>query len=56
MDIIQTKCVGFCGGCDQNGDRVSKNGKSCHICIRWLRMVLVSYEKNGTLSLNDSIA
>ena len=21
-------------GCDQNGDRVSKNDVSCHICIR----------------------
>ena len=24
----------FSKGCDQNGDRVSKNDEGCHICIR----------------------
>ena len=34
--------------CDQNGDRVSKNNKSCHICnIR----LLMKYEKYGALSI-----
>ena len=46
------KFVSFCEGCDQNVDRVSKNNKSCQICIRWLKMVLVSYEKYGILSIN----
>ena len=27
----------FCEGCDQNGDRVSKNDKCCLICIKWLK-------------------
>ena len=31
------KFVGFSKGCDQNGDRVSKNNESCNICIRWLK-------------------
>ena len=26
--------------CDQNGERVSKNDESCHICIRWLKSYL----------------
>ena len=46
------KFVSFCEGCDQNVDRVSKNDKICHICIRWFKMVLVSYEKSGTPSIN----
>ena len=36
---------------DQNGDWVSKNDESCHICIRWLKVILVNYEKYGTLSM-----
>ena len=30
---IISRIVGISEGCDQNGDRVSKNDKSCHICI-----------------------
>ena len=37
--------VGISEGCDQNGDRVSKNDKSCHICSMRLKAVLVKYEK-----------
>ena len=36
-------------GCDQNGDRVSMNDKSCHICI--LSLEGVENEKYGTLSI-----
>ena len=36
-------------GCDQNGDRVSKNDKSCHICIWWLKSHFSEQEKYGTL-------
>ena len=25
--------------------------KSCHVCIRWLKRFLISYEKDGTLSI-----
>ena len=35
--------------CDQNGDRVSKNNKSCHICSMRVKRLLVKYEKYGTL-------
>ena len=31
LKIFIVKIVGFCEGCDQNGDRVSKNDKRCHI-------------------------
>ena len=31
---------------------MSKNDESCHICIRSLKMALVSYEKYGTRSIN----
>ena len=34
--------------CDQNGDKVSKNDKSCYICIIWLKGLLVKLEKHGT--------
>ena len=34
------KFVGFCEGCGQNGDRVSKNDDSCYICISWLKSSL----------------
>ena len=37
--------------CDQNGDRVSKNDKSYHICSIKLKGLLVKYEKYGTLSI-----
>ena len=32
---------------DQNGDRVSKNGKSCHIYNKRVKGVLAKYEKYG---------
>ena len=32
-------------GCDQNGERVSKNAKSCHICRMKLKGVLLKYER-----------
>ena len=31
-----SQIVGVCEVCDQNGDIVSKNDKSCHICIKQL--------------------
>ena len=34
---------------DQNGDRVSKKNKSCHICIMQLKRSLVKYEKCESL-------
>ena len=45
------KIVRISEGCPQNGDRVSKNNVSCHICIRWPKSVLVRYEKYGTISI-----
>ena len=36
---------------DQNGDRASKNDKSCRICIMRLKVVLLKYEKYGTVYL-----
>ena len=38
-------------GCDQNGERVSKNGKSCHICSMRLKGMTVKYEEYETLSI-----
>ena len=36
--MITSQIVGSGENCDQNGDRVSKNEKSCHICsMRWKR-------------------
>ena len=49
--MLISQIVGISEGCDQNGDRVSKNDKSCHICIMRLKGVLVKYEKYGTLSM-----
>ena len=37
--------------CDQNGDRESKNDKSCHMYSIGLKCVLAKYEKYGTLSI-----
>ena len=37
--------------CDQNGDGVSKNDKSGHICSMSLEKVLIDYKKDGTLSI-----
>ena len=34
--------------CDQNGDRVSKNVKICHICKMRLLNVFAQYKKYGT--------
>ena len=48
---IISHIVGISEVCDKNGDRVSKNDKSCYICIMGIKMVLVEYEKYGTLSL-----
>ena len=42
---IISQIVGFSEGCDQKGDRVSKNNEICHNCIRWLKSFLLSYEK-----------
>ena len=36
---------------DQNGDSVSKNDKSCHICSMTQKGVFAKYEKYGTLSI-----
>ena len=42
--------------CDQNGDRVSKNDKSCHIYGIRLKCVLSKYEKYGTrLCMSDHL-
>ena len=50
--MILRLIVGFSKDCDKNGDRVSKNNENCHICIiSWLKVVLVNYEKYGTLSI-----
>ena len=51
MERSFVKIIGFCIGCDRNGDRVSKNNESFHICISDLKVALVSYEKFGTLSI-----
>ena len=45
------KIVGISLICDKNGDRVSKNGKSSHICSMRLKVVLVKYQKYRTLSM-----
>ena len=37
------KFVSFCKGCDQNGDRVSKNNESCHFALDDQKVILVSY-------------
>ena len=45
-------------GCNQNGDGVSKNDKSCHICFRCLKklkVALVNYKIYGTLSINVDV-
>ena len=34
---IISQIVRFSKGCDQIGDRVSKNDVSYHICISWLK-------------------
>ena len=47
--------VGSSKNCDQNGDRVSKYYKSCHIWSINLKEVLGKYEKYGTLSINDHL-
>ena len=40
--------------CDQNGDKVSKSNKSCHIYSIRQKGLLALYEKCGTLSVNDN--
>ena len=47
---IVSQIVWISDECDQNGDRVSKNDKSCHICSTRQKGVFVKYEKYGTLS------
>ena len=54
--ILLSHFVGISKSCDQNGDRVSKNDLSCHICIMRLMGVLVKHGKYGTLSINLGIA
>ena len=48
-EVIISQIVRISEGCDQNGNRVSKNDKSCHICSMRLKGVLVTYEKYGTM-------
>ena len=45
--MIISRIVGISEDCDQNGERVSKTDKSCHVCIMRLKGVLVKYEKMG---------
>ena len=35
MTTFISQIVRISEDCDQNGDRVSKNDESCHICIMW---------------------
>ena len=49
---ISSQIVGISEGSDQNGDRVSKNDKSCHIHRMRPKGVLVKYEKYVTLSID----
>ena len=42
----------ICQFLDRLWPKWSKINKSCHICIRCLKVALVSYEKYGTLSIN----
>ena len=46
------KFADFCKGYDLNGDRVSKNDKIVIFALGDQKVVLVSYEKYGTLSIN----
>ena len=48
---IISQIVGISWACDQNGDSVSKNGKSCHICSMGIKKVLIEYKKYGILSI-----
>ena len=50
---IISQNVGISEVCDQNGVRVSKNNKSCHICSMRLKSVLAQYEKYGALSMHN---
>ena len=34
QSLLLRQIISFCTGCDQNGDRMSKNFESCHFCIR----------------------
>ena len=49
--LIISQVVGIGKSCDQNGERVSKNNKSCFICNIWLKTLL---EKYVTLSINHN--
>ena len=45
-----SQIVGISELYDQNGDRVSKNVKSCHICsMRLIGVFMAQYEKSETL-------
>ena len=48
---IASQIVGVSKICDQNGDRVSKNVKSCHICSMRLKRLLTENKKNMELCL-----
>ena len=49
---LYQKIVGSAKNCNQNGDKVSKRDKSCHIWTIRQKCVLVKYVRNRTLSID----
>ena len=48
------KWSGLAKVCDQNGDRLSKNDRSCHICSMIQKNVFFArHEKYEMMSIND---
>ena len=50
-DNIISQIVQISKVCDQNGDRVSKNSKICHVWSVLLKGRFSEIQKNGTLSI-----